>query len=89
MKCHYCKEDVRLNVWGKHSQECEDRKRIRAGDIAVSVSGPAELEKVSDVLYTDLDDMSKDQLMDYLSLEMIEFDPKSKKKELLKLAKGE
>lgn len=87
MKCPYCKDDIRLNVWGEHSLACEDRKLVR--EEVVSVELEETPSETADFIQVDINDMSKDQLLDYLIFEDIEHDPKAKKKELLKLAKGE
>ncbi len=92
MKCIYCKKGYPLADWGQHSQECKDRKRIRGG-VVVPEQKPdtAEVTPPSavDFLNMDIEDMSKDLLIDYLNLEGIEHDPKAKKYQLKKLAKGE
>ena len=92
MKCVYCKKDYPLSDWGEHSQACEDRKKVRAGKTSVesdisSLDGTPSA--TADFIQIDIDDMSKDQLLDYLALEEIEHDPKAKKYQLKKLAKGE
>ena len=94
MKCPYCKEKVALKVWGQHSQECKDRKRIRAASQGLDidwyeVEGTEETPSALDSLHADIEDMSKDLLIDYLESEGIEHDPKDKKYKLKKLAKGE
>ena len=98
MKCIYCKKDVRLDVWGKHSQECEDRKRVRS-------SVPTPLNQDIDLVFYETEDtetfenhedttvflnnLSRSELIEYLEVNEIEHDPKAKKSKLLKLAKGE
>ena len=92
MKCIYCKNDYPLSSWGEHSQNCPDRKRVRSGVVAAEQKpDPPEevLSATTDFIQIDIDDMSKDQLINYLALEGIEYDPKAKKYKLLKLAKGE
>lgn len=84
MKCPYCKKDVALKVWGKHSQVCEDRKRIRGEN--VPVVGSVETESY---YVPGFDEMTKDDLVLYLETNDIEHNPKAKKSKLLKLAKGE
>ena len=82
MNCPYCKTKVALKVWGKHSQECEDRKRIRSGAESKKEVAPVVVDPT-------LDEMTKDDLILYLESNEIEHDPKDKKYKLKKLAKGE
>lgn len=94
MKCIYCEENITLEVWGKHSTTCDDRKRVRGEGISRSdLKVDPELSDIpsatADLLQIDIEDMSKDQLLDYLAFEGIEHDPKAKKYQLKKLAKGE
>lgn len=96
MKCPYCKENVALDVWGQHSLECEDRKRVRREQfkrldslgLGERAEGVANLSEDMSLAFP-FDKMTKDELIEYLESEGIEHDSKAKKKELLKLAKGE
>ena len=104
MICPYCRDDIRLVNWANHSQDCVHKKNHPAQmplaqDLA-DAQAAGEFSSVEDVKQSIIDgydfhtnmklsELSKEKLIEYLEHKEIEHDPKAKKPELLKLAKGE
>ena len=88
MNCPYCRNKVSGRGWAHHSQICEERKRIRS-EHASRIAPVIAEDHADDCPEKALEDMSKGELILYLTMGDIEHYPKSKKKDLLKISNSD